>query len=224
MEDKILFVKQGSGEILSAKRIEAELLETKIYGEKTWRYIAPGINPFVMEGKGGLFRRMFGKPERIRFYLNLQGEPFIRDAYTGKHVDREAMAETLFQLGAIDEFGWLLHPKEKRPYDSKGILTDDEYLALRHGLIEHNNDYNIFAENEDWDRDLFTKEDVGDMEMLMTQALLIFRGKVAQGLSVSAKKSLLNARDITMWILIITCAIVQMFVFYFALKGAGYSV
>ena len=54
MEDKILFVKQGSGEILSAKRIEAELLETKIYGQRQWRYIAPGINPFVMEGKGGI--------------------------------------------------------------------------------------------------------------------------------------------------------------------------
>lgn len=222
MEDRILFVKQGSGEILSAKRIEAELLETKIYGQKQWRYIAPGINPFVMEGKGGLFRRMFGKPERIRFYLNLQGEPFIRDAYTGKHVDRDAMAETLFQLGAIDEWGWLLDPDEKRPYDDNGVLNKDEYLLLKHTMM--NDTFEKLEAKDSWDHDLYTKEDVGDMEMLMTQSLLIFRGKVAQGLSVSAKKSLLNARDITIWMIIIGNILWNMFALYFLMKGMGYSV
>lgn len=222
MEDRILFVKQGSGEILSAKRIEAELLETKIYGQKTWRYIAPGINPFVMEGKGGLFRRMFGKPERIRFYLNLQGEPFIRDAYTGKHIDRDAMAETLFQLGAIDEWDWLLDPDKKRPYDDKGVLSKDEYLLLKHHLM--NDTFEKLEAQDSWDHDLYTKEDVGDMEMLLSQSLLVFRGKVAQGLSVSAKKSLLNARDITMWIMIIGGIVWNMFALYFLMKGMGYSV
>lgn len=222
MEDKILFLKQGSGEVLKAKRIEGELLETKLYGQKTWLYLAPGISPFVMEGKGGLFRRMFGKPERIRFYVNRQGEPFIRDAFTGKHIDREAMTETLLQMGVIDEYGYLLDPDEKRPFDDKGILNKEEYILLKHGLMEDT--YEKFADEQDWDRDLFTKEDVGDMEMLLNQALLIFRGKVAQGLSVSAKKSLLNARDITMWIMIIGTIIWNMFALYFLMKGMGYSV
>lgn len=224
MDDRILFVKQGSGEILKCKRIESELLQTKLYGRKTWLYLAPGIAPFVMEGKGGLFRRMFGKPERIRFYLNLQGEPFVRDAFTGKHIDQEAMRETMFQQGLIDEFDYLLDPDEKRPFDDKGILNKDEYILLKHGLMEDT--YEKFAAKQDpkWDRDLFTKEDVGDMEMLLDQCLLIFDGKVAQGLSVSAKKSLLNARDITMWILIIGSIIWNMFALYFLMKGMGYSV
>lgn len=249
MQDKILYMKKGSGEILPAKRIESELVATKIRRQKKWFYLAPGINPFIIEyrrgiltrllGKDNAIAKLFGRAERLRFYLVREGEPFIRDAYSGVHIDKDAMFETMFQQGLIDIHGFLLDPDEKRPYDDTGVMSQEEYISLKAAFkdakkapteVQLANKEKLkleFTKNFDakgWNKPLYTKEDVGDMEILLDQSLLIFDGKVAQGLSISAKKSLLTARDITMWILIIGSIIWNMFSLYFLLKGAGYAV
>jgi hypothetical protein len=242
-------MKKGSGEILPAKRIESELVATKIRGQKKWFYLAPGINPFVIEYRRGILAKLFGKDSGItklfgkaevdRFYLVREGEPFIRDSYSGEHIDPDAMFETMFQQGLIDIHGYLMDPDEKRPFDDDGVITQKEYIELKAvfkkakeeptevQLANKDKLQVAFTNNFDaqgWNKPLYTKEDVGDMEILLDQSLLIFDGKVAQGLSISAKKSLLTARDITMWLIIGANAFTFCFALYFLLKGAGYSV
>lgn len=218
MKNYIRYERKGSTELIDAKRIESEVLRVKIDGQK--KYIYLGVYPQVMERKG------FLGVKRARLYFVREGEPFARDAYSGEYANEEKMWQAMLSNGAIDEFGLLMHDEEKRPYYGLGseqtVISVEEYQQILEDLKKGEKPRaNVFEKLQtlksflaNYDRDLFTFEDVSKMEYLLEEALLLAEGKVAQGLTLSAKKAFMQARDIILILALIAPFVFSAFVVY----------
>lgn len=229
MQDYIRYERKGSTELIKAKRIESEVLQCKIKRKKKWFYL--GVYPQVIERKTfmGLRKR------EARLYFVREGEPFARDSYTGEYADDDKMFHAMLSKGAIDKWCLLLHDEEGLPYHGRGeeqeVINQKEYDKICKTLEEGGEPPEIVAKLEtlnsflaDYDKKLFTFEDVSKMEYVLEEALLLTEGKVAQGLADAARKEFMGARDWIMLTIIIASTLWNMFALYFLLKGAGYAV
>ncbi|MFX0197147.1 MAG: hypothetical protein ACFFCW_13565 [Candidatus Hodarchaeota archaeon] len=229
IDDYIRYERKGSTELIKAKRIESEVLQCKINGKKKWFYL--GVYPQFIERS----TFMGLKKHKARLYFAREGEPFARDSYTGEYADDDKMWQAMLSKGAIDEFGFLLHDEKGLPYHGKGedqeVIDQETYDDICNKLKKGKEPPEVCQKLttldsflEEYDKKLFTFEDVSKMEYLLEEALLLTEGKVAQGLADAARREFISARDITMWLLIGFSFSFSALIFYMALKGAGYDI